>query len=207
VWRESLEQVVRRFLGFHSMVGSLFLGLYLHHARPGDRVNMEPKPEKIDPRTEPEGMDELQKEILKQLEILVAAEQEAEPKLYQSLCALARKWRVDPEEFRRRLVAARLPNSRASEIKCVLSHPESYRPFLAGGATWHDSLDKARALAKDQELSKVEAAAARLVALLYRRAIRQNPATAQVRQTAFEHPRGTFEITARHQELEPAIHG
>jgi hypothetical protein len=149
--------------------------------------------------------DDLQAEIRRLLRILGKAEQ-PQRGLYRSLCALARKRGVDPEEFRQRLVMARLPESRASEIKCVLSYPEAYRPFLAGEASWHDSLNKARELARAEELTPIEAVAARLVALLYRRALRLNPAAAEVRQTSFEHPHGIFELTALAVQLEPPAH-
>ncbi len=115
--------------------------------------------------------DALQQEV----EALVRewqAAQEQKPERFRLLCRLACRHRVNPEDFRSRLVRAGLPYSRASELKIILQSDAQAAAFLGESGppqSWRATLAAARneALERDYGLTDLDILAARLAGRLY----------------------------------------
>lgn len=90
---------------------------------------------------------------------------QAEESVFRRLCRLAHSWKIDPEDFRRMLLRARLRPSRASEIKAVLLCPEICVQFIrrTKALSWKNALKQARGCVEDP----VTVAAANLIRELF----------------------------------------
>jgi len=129
-------------------------------------------------------------ELVEEFEAALKGAKEKVPEVFRSFCLLAHGWKMDPEEFRWRLVRAGLPASRASEIKAVLSVDKAKLAFITRepAMSWAKALGLARAIMRgNYGFNNVQELAAELVKLMHRSG-----------QTSLEIQEGTFELRERH---------
>lgn len=122
-------------------------------------------------------------EVQSQIAILVArllSSLEAQPNICRKLCQLARNHDLSPEVFRRRLVQAGLPFSRASELKTVLAAKAECAEFLrpVRPQSWRRTLEQARESIRwadlgltDETEAKVALVTAKIAGLMHRHRI------------------------------------
>lgn len=99
-------------------------------------------------------------EVKRQIAFLVArllAALEAPTNVCRKLCQLALNHSMSPEVFRRRLVQAGLPFSRASELKTVLAAKGECAEFLrpVKPQSWRTTLDQARESLRRTDLGRI----------------------------------------------------
>jgi hypothetical protein len=97
--------------------------------------------------------DTVRKEITWILSPDRARESKQSEGIFRNLCRLAIKFGIDPEAFRRLLVASELTDSRASEVKRVLECAPARDAFVAktNCIPWQQALDQSRQLGQSQE--------------------------------------------------------
>lgn len=102
-----------------------------------------------------------------QIAILVTrllASLEAPTNVCRKLCQLALNHKMSPEDFRRRLVQAGLPCSRASELKSVFDVKGECAKFLApvNPQSWRTTLDQARESSRRADLGLIAESEAKM---------------------------------------------
>lgn len=135
----------------------------------------------------------LSKNLQSEIEALMAvlrASKERRPDIFREFCKLAQRAKIGPEEFRNRLVRAGLAQSRASEIKSVISDEGCMARFIAGGV-WKDALRDARSASHAKEgFGELEELGAMIAGLMHREDVQ-----------SVTIPLGVFELRPRTVDL------
>jgi hypothetical protein len=137
--------------------------------------------------------EHLSKKLQSEIEALMTAlraSQRRRPEIFREFCKLAQCAKIGPEEFRNRLVRAGLAESRASEIKSVISDEGCTARFIAGGV-WKDALRDARlALHAKEGFGELEELGAMIAGLMHREDVQSVTV-----------PLGVFELRPREVNL------